>query len=88
MQKQYILNVSSNINKEFELHDGWYSVSDIHNYFYIVKKHETVTDNPSRMIYINKIQNRITFKTKTEYYLKLLTPETMKVLGSTKIKKT
>ena len=40
------------------------------------------------MIYINKIQNRITFKTKTEYYLKLLTPETMKVLGSTKIKKT
>ena len=40
------------------------------------------------MIYINKIQNRITFKTKAEYYLKILTPETMKVLGSTKIKKT
>ena len=40
------------------------------------------------MIYINKIQNRITFKTKTEYYLEILTPETMKVLGSTKIKKT
>ena len=40
------------------------------------------------MIYINKIQNRITFKTKTEYYLKLLTPQTVKVLGRTKVKKT
>ena len=36
-------------------------------------------------IYINKIENRITFKTKTEYYLELLTPETMKLLTSTKI---
>ena len=36
------------------------------------------------MIYVNKIENRITFKIKTGYYLELLTPETMKVLGSTK----
>ena len=36
------------------------------------------------MIYINKIENRITFKTKAGYYLELLTPETMKLLGSTK----
>ena len=36
-------------------------------------------------IYINKVENRITFKTKTEYYLELLTPETMKLLTSIKI---
>ena len=29
-----------------------------------LKKHETVTDNPSIMIYINIIENRITFKLK------------------------
>ena len=33
-------------------------------------------------IYVNKIENRITFKTKIRYYLDLLTPETMKLLGS------
>ena len=38
------------------------------------------------MIYVNKIENRITFKIKTGYYLQLLTPETMKLLGSTKSK--
>ena len=38
------------------------------------------------MIYINKIENRITYKRKTGYYL--LTPETMKLLGSTKSKVT
>ena len=36
------------------------------------------------LIYLNKIENRITFKIKTGYYLELLTPETMKILGSTK----
>ena len=74
-------------NEEFELTNGPYSVSDIQDYFkYILKKHEKVTDNPSIMIYLNKIENRITFKIKTGYYLKLLTPETMKLLGSTKRK--
>ena len=38
------------------------------------------------MICINKIENRITFKISTGYYLELLTPETMKLLGSTKSK--
>ena len=38
------------------------------------------------MIYIHKIQNRITFKIKTGYYLEFLTSETMKLLGSTKSK--
>ena len=49
-------------------------------------KHETVTDNPSLMIYVNKIENRITFNIKIGYHLELLTPETMKLLGSTKSK--
>ena len=38
------------------------------------------------MIYVNEIENRITFKIKTGYYLELLTPETMKLLHSTKSK--
>ena len=33
-----------------------------------------------------KIEKSITFKIKKEYYLELLTPETMKLLGSTKSK--
>ena len=35
-------------------------------------------------IYTNKIKNRIAFKIKTGYKLELLSPETMKLLGSTK----
>ena len=35
-------------------------------------------------IYINKIENRTAFKIKTGYYLKILTPETMKLLKNTK----
>ena len=44
--------------------------------------------NPSIRIYVNKIENRITFKIKTGYYLELLSLETMKLLGSTKSKMT
>ena len=33
---------------------------------------------------MNKIENRITFKIKTGYYLERLTPETMKLPESTK----
>ena len=39
-------------------------------------------------MYVNKTENRITFKTKTGYYLELLMLETVKLLGSTKSKKT
>ena len=74
-------------NEEFELPDGSYSVSDIQDYFkYMFRKHETVTDNRSIRIYINKIENRITFKIKAAYYLDILVPETMKLLESTKSK--
>ena len=48
-----------------------------------MKKHGENVDNPSIIIYINKIENRITFKIKSGNYLELLTPETMKLLGST-----
>ena len=51
-----------------------------------IKKHETVTDNPSIKKYVNIIRNRITFKVKTGYHLERLTPEIMKLLGSTKSK--
>ena len=71
-------------NEEFELPDGSYSVSDIEDYFeYILQKHSESVDNPSIRIYVNKIENRITFKIKSGYYPELLTPETMKLLGST-----
>ena len=66
-------------SEKFELPDGSYSISDIQDYF------ESV-DNPSIRMYINKIENRITFKIKNGYYLELLTPETMKFLGSTESK--
>ena len=37
-------------------------------------------------IFVNKIENRIKFKIKNGYYLELLAPETMKLLGSTESK--
>ena len=73
--------------ESFELPDGSYSISDIQDYFeYILKKHSESVDNPSIQMYLNRIENRITFKIKNGYYLELLTPETMKLLGSTKSK--
>ena len=72
-------------NDEFDLPDGSYSIADIQDYFeFIIKKHETLTENPPVQIYPNKIKNRIVFKVKTGYKLELLSPETMKLLGSTK----
>ena len=37
------------------------------------------------MIYVNKLEKRVSFKTKTGYYLQLLMPETMKLPGITKL---
>ena len=50
------------------------------------KKHGEDIDKPSVQIYVNKIENRVTSKIKNGYSLELLTPETMKLLGSTKNK--
>ena len=70
-------------NEEFEL--PIYII--FQDYFeYILKKHGEKTINPSARIYVNKIGNRITFKIKTGYYLEPLTPETMKLLRSSKSK--
>ena len=53
-------------NIKFNLSDGSYQVSNTQDvYVHIIKKHETVTDNPSIGICVNKIENRITFKIKT-----------------------
>ena len=77
-------------NDKFEFPDGSYSVSDMQGYFeYILKKHGENTEKPLVQIYVNKVENRVTFKIKNEYSFEYLTPETMKLLGSTenKIKK-
>ena len=67
--------------------DASYSVSNIQDYFeYILKKHRENIDNSSVQIYVNKIENWITFKIKDGYSLELLTPEIMKLLGSTENK--
>ena len=72
-------------NDTFDLPDGSYSIADIQDYFeFIIKKHETLTENPPIQIYPNKIKNRTVFKINTGYKLELLTPETMKLLGSSK----
>ena len=72
-------------NETFDLPDGSYSIADIQDYFeFIIKKHETLTENPPIQIYPNKIKNRIVFKIKTSYKLELLTPERMISLGSAK----
>ena len=78
-------------NEEFTLPDGSYSISDIQDYFeYIPKKHGEKIDKdknkPSVKIYINKVENRITFKIKNGHTLELLTKETIKLLGSTENK--
>ena len=58
-------------NNECELPDGSYSLSDIQDYFeYILKEDEEDVDKPSVQIYVNKIENRVTFI--------LLTLETIK----------
>ena len=59
-------------NEEFKLADGSYSVSDIQDYFeHILKKYGENTDKPSIGIYVNKIENTVTFKIKNGYSLEL-----------------
>ena len=62
--------------------DGLYFVSNVKDYFeYIFKKHGRNIDKLSVKTYVNKIENRITFKIKNG--LELLTPKTMKLLVNT-----
>ena len=56
--------------EEFKLPDGSYSVSGIQDYFeYNLKKHSESVDNPSIRMYINRIENRITFQIKRDIIL-------------------
>ena len=74
-------------NDTFDLPDCSYSIADIQDYFkFIIKKHDTLTENPPVQIYPNKIKNGIVFKVKTGYKLELLIPQTMKLLASGKKK--
>ena len=43
-----------------------------------------MAENSPSQIYQNKIKNRIVFKIKADYKVELLTPKTMRLLGSTK----
>ena len=72
-------------NDTFDLLDGSYSTDNIQDYFeYIITKHETLSEDLPNEIYPNKIKNITVFKIKTGYKLELLTPETMRLLESTK----
>ena len=72
-------------NETFDLPDRSYTIASIQDYFeYVIKKHETITDNNSPiLIYSNKVNNRIFFKIKSGYKLELLSKETITLLGST-----
>ena len=70
-------------NNTFDVPDGSYSIAALQNYFeYIIKKHETIAEVSPVLIYVNEINNRIVFKIKSGYNLKLLSKETMRLLGS------
>ena len=72
-------------NDKFNLPDGSYSMVDIQDYFaLIIKKRKTLAENRPIQIHPNKIKNMIVFKIKTGYKLTLLSPEKMKLLGSSK----
>ena len=72
-------------NDKSELPEWSYFLSDIHDCFeYILEKHGERINNPSIKIHVNNIENRVTFKIKTEYYVQFFTPKTMKLLARTK----
>ena len=52
-------------------------------YLKSMRKRKSINKNRYKK---KKIENRVTFKIETGYYLELLTPETMKLLRSTKSK--
>ena len=50
-------------NDTFDTPDGSYNIPAIQNYIeYVIKKHETIFETPTILIYDNKISNRIVFK--------------------------
>ena len=72
-------------NDGFDLPDGSYSIADSQDYFeFIIKKHETLTENLPVQIYPDRIKNRIVFTVKTGYKVEFLSPKMMKLLGNRK----
>ena len=56
------------------------------DYFeYITRKHETIIYSTPVQIYINNIDERVTFVIESGYYLELFSPETMKLFESKNI---
>ena len=54
-------------NETFDIPDGSYSIDDIQDCFeFFIRKHETLSENPSIQIYPSKIKNRIIFKIKSD----------------------
>ena len=85
IRKQYKNNqlkiIAPTWNYEFDLPNGFYSVSDIQEYIkYIIKKYETLTTIPPIHVYMNRINNRLVFKIKDGYRPELQTPETWNYL--------
>ena len=55
-------------NDKFDLPDGSYYVSNIQDHFkYIIKKHETIANDPPMGVYTKKIKKRIVFNIKRGY---------------------
>ena len=69
-------------DEEFEQSDRSYSISNIQYYFQYIITKQDMHDKPPVEIYVKTIQKRVPFKTKSRYYLELLTPKTMKLLWS------
>ena len=70
----------------FDLPDGSYSIAYIQDYFeFIIRKHETLTENPPAQIYCNKIKSRIVFKIKTGYKLQIFKTTVDLSLKNTKL---
>ena len=64
---------ASTQNDTFDLPDGSYSIAYVEDYFeFIIKKHETLTENPPVQIYPNKIKNRIVFKIKNRLQIRIV----------------
>ena len=54
-------------NETFDLSNVSYSIANIQVYFeFIIKKHETLTENPPVQIYPNRIKHRIFLKQKLD----------------------
>ena len=71
-------------NETFDLPDGSYNISEIQDYIeYIIKKHETISENAPILIYGNTINNRIVFKIKSGYKLELLSKEYDRIMEET-----